>query len=742
MDNKKRLHFGVVFPTLDNTCQYDVWNGIVKYAEMNDIHLTAFFGTYQTTNYNFVMHYETCFETISNTKSLNGVIMLSGFIAQNIGIKKLEKYAAKIPAHLPVVSISHSIPGVPSVLVDNITGIYSLVEHLIQFHGKKEIAFVKGPDGHQEAEERLEGYKKALAANGITFDERYVLPGYFSPESGQDAVIELLDKRKVPFDAIVASDDETAMGVLIELKNKNIIVPSDVAVTGFDDDRFSATFIPSISTARQDFFEIGFVSADTLLKKIKGEQVDDVTYVPPVFVARQSCGCLEKKFSDMDPISEKTNVNQDLLLTFVQQKFLSIFNDFVPHRLCKEWAQALMENIKENPFSKDKFLYLLNDILIDYNYHSKDFSPWHEALIVFANGIEHHHNEVKNAHSILATLAFATSLVHDIRSKEGKAKEFAVNNIRLLIRRVGSNLILLYDIDSLAKEMSLSLPELSIHTALVGLYQNPIKNDDQNSDRTIDTLIGFDRENTINMQHNRWNPILFSDYSTISKFDFERERRSFLFMPLFIKDEEVGVTLLPYDSRIPVDGYESLRINISTAVKGAELISKIQTLSITDELTGLLNRRGLFQFVYSRMSHLHRNNEIMSVVLFMDMDGLKYINDTYGHNEGDIAISTFAKIIKEALREEDIIGRMGGDEFVVFSSVKSKESRDNVVNRIRQKLDEYNEKNLHQYKIEGSIGCVILEAATKECFDAAMLCADSVLYEEKMEKKKKGLSRK
>ncbi|MCL2720663.1 MAG: GGDEF domain-containing protein [Treponema sp.] len=742
MENKKRLHFGVVFPTLDNTCQYDVWCGIEKYAEVNDIHLTAFFGTYQTTNYNFVMHYETCFETIKNSKSLDGLIMLSGFIAQNIGIKNVEKYAAKIPAHLPVVSISHSIPGIPSVLVDNINGIYNVVEHLIQFHNKKKIAFVKGPDGHQEAEERLTGYKKALAANGITFDEQYVLPGYFSPESGQDAVIELLEKRKIPFDAIVASDDETAMGVLIELKNKNITVPSDIAVTGFDDDRFSATFIPSISTSRQDFFEIGFISADTLFKKIKGEQINEVTYVPPIFVARQSCGCLEKKFSDIDPVSDKTPEKQDFLFSFLHQKFISIFDNIVSQQQIKDWAAALVEKVKEEPFSKNKFLYLLNDILVDYNYHSNDFNPWHEALIVFANGIEHHHSEIKYAHSILSTLAFATSLVHDIRSKEGKAKEFVINNTRLLIRRVGSNLVLLYDIDSLADEMSRSLPELSIHTALVGLYHDPVRNDDADADRTIDTLIGFDRDNKFNMQHNRWNPILFSDYSTISRFDFERERRSFLFMPLFIKDEEVGIALFPYDSRIPVDGYESLRINISTAVKGAELISKIQTLSITDELTGLLNRRGLFQFVYSRMAHLHRNNDIMSVVLFMDMDGLKFINDTYGHNEGDIAIYTFAKIIKEALREEDIIGRMGGDEFVVFSSVRSKESGNNVVNRIRQKLDEYNNKNLHPYKIEGSIGCVVLETATKECFDASMLCADSVLYEEKSEKKKKGLSRK
>jgi diguanylate cyclase (GGDEF)-like protein len=141
------------------------------------------------------------------------------------------------------------------------------------------------------------------------------------------------------------------------------------------------------------------------------------------------------------------------------------------------------------------------------------------------------------------------------------------------------------------------------------------------------------------------------------------------------------------------------------------------------------------------LRHLNRNSEAVPIVMFMDMDGLKHINDTYGHKEGDAAISAFAKVLKETVREEDIVGRMGGDEFVVFSSVKSSENSRQLEERIRAKLDEYNSKRLHPYSVAGSIGSVILGAATKECFEAAMLSADSVLYEEKMKKKEKGLSR-
>ena len=124
------------------------------------------------------------------------------------------------------------------------------------------------------------------------------------------------------------------------------------------------------------------------------------------------------------------------------------------------------------------------------------------------------------------------------------------------------------------------------------------------------------------------------------------------------------------------------------------------------------------------------------------MDGLKQINDTYGHNEGDKAISIFANILKSTLRKDDIIGRIGGDEFVVFSSVKPYENGDQVVKRIRDNIKKYNKKEAHPYEISTSIGSVVLKEKTKESFDAAMLNADSYLYEEKVEKKQKQLSNK
>jgi diguanylate cyclase (GGDEF)-like protein len=113
--------------------------------------------------------------------------------------------------------------------------------------------------------------------------------------------------------------------------------------------------------------------------------------------------------------------------------------------------------------------------------------------------------------------------------------------------------------------------------------------------------------------------------------------------------------------------YETLRISISAAIKGSQLLSKIRELSVTDELTGLYNRRGFFQLALSRLNFLSRSADDTLLLLMFDLDGLKQINDTYGHSEGDTALKSFADILKQTLRQDDIIGRIGGDEFIVFS---------------------------------------------------------------------------
>jgi len=433
--------------------------------------------------------------------------------------------------------------------------------------------------------------------------------------------------------------------------------------------------------------------------------------------------------------------NEDSFFAFMHKSMLALFESAIPGKTIYEWTSALIDAIVLSPFSKKDFLVLFDKLLINYSYYSKDFGIWHEVLNTLTLGVEMHNNEVECAHSILSTIILATTLINETCLREQIRHANMLGESQLTFRRTASSFVSLFDIDSLVDDMQLMLPDLLINTALIGVYKNPVKSGEHSDDKTIVTVAGFDGNKKIKKIYDKNSSDVFTDFSSVEGFNFNKQRRTLFNFPLFFNDEEMGVLTVPYDINISTEEYEALRSGISTAIKGSQLLSKIQTLSITDELTGLLNRRGFFQFSYSRLQHLRRNPDVVPIVMFMDMDGLKHINDTYGHQDGDIAISVIAKVLKDTLREEDIIGRLGGDEFVVLSSIKSTENGETLIQRIRKNLDDYNRKNLHQYTVSASIGCIILEDTSNESFETAVLSADSVMYEEKKFKKDIGLSR-
>ncbi|MCL2866873.1 MAG: ATP-binding protein, partial [Clostridia bacterium] len=160
--------------------------------------------------------------------------------------------------------------------------------------------------------------------------------------------------------------------------------------------------------------------------------------------------------------------------------------------------------------------------------------------------------------------------------KKGKNREFALHDSRQILRRISSNLVLIFDIDVLAAELMRWLPDTDIHAAVVGLYPHSIQSNDPEGNRDINRLIGFIGNKPINLSAKNDSPIRLFDYTSSDLFDFEAKRRDVLLIPLFFKDEEFGIMLMPFNRSIPGDTYESLRVNISTAIKGAELINEIE----------------------------------------------------------------------------------------------------------------------------------------------------------------------
>ncbi len=160
----------------------------------------------------------------------------------------------------------------------------------------------------------------------------------------------------------------------------------------------------------------------------------------------------------------------------------------------------------------------------------------------------------------------------------------------------------------------------------------------------------------------------------------------------------------------------------------------IETLSLVDELTELYNRRGFMAFSKQHLTSIQRTNKNLMVV-YADLDGLKQINDSFGHKEGDRALIKTAEILKATFRSSDVIGRLGGDEFTVLAAVESEDGVESAIARLEYEIRSHNELNTAPYELSISVGFAFLAADQKRSVEDLMAQADQAMYENKRKRK-------
>jgi LacI family transcriptional regulator len=195
----------------------------------------------------------------------------------------------------PMVLVHRTPPPslkIPSVTVENIEITHKLVEHLIQVHGKRRIMYLRGPVNQEDSLRRETGYKSALEANGIPFDEDLVLNGDFERDIAYQVLHDFLGNgKRVAFDAIFAGDDDAAIGVLKALHEYGCKVPDDIAVIGFDDLGFASFLTPPLTTVRAPTESVGRIATERLFGLLENQPSDEVMILPTEIIFRRSCGC-------------------------------------------------------------------------------------------------------------------------------------------------------------------------------------------------------------------------------------------------------------------------------------------------------------------------------------------------------------------------------------------------------------------------------------------------------------------
>lgn len=218
---------------------------------------------------------------------LDGLVMATGTLGNRVGAEALLAFVESFEP-IPTCSLGIALPQTPSVSIDNQSGVREALLHLLDDGSRRRIAFIRGPEGNREAEERYRAYVEILNHQGVGVNPDLVTRGDFEAASGGAAVRTLIDERHVAFDAVMAASDLMALGALNALLERSVAVPDKVSVVGFDDIEAARYANAPLTTVRQPLAELGKRALESIVNQVfqNGETQDLV--LPARLVKRES----------------------------------------------------------------------------------------------------------------------------------------------------------------------------------------------------------------------------------------------------------------------------------------------------------------------------------------------------------------------------------------------------------------------------------------------------------------------
>ena len=541
-------------------------------------------------------------------------------------------------AGVPCVSMVVRIDGMINIWMENESGIHAIVEHLVEEHHVRKIFYLSGPVESQDAGERLDAYKKASEQFRLEWDDRMVAYGDYTYKSGIQALKEMLQKDMPLPDAVMAANDDMAVGAVLALKEAGYKVPEDILVTGYDNSSIAQLNHPRLTTVRRGEYAAAEIAYKTLMEAIRGEkpQTEHIVYGRPLF--SQSCGCDKKQSYTHAELQEmyvrkSVEVDDNLeLLKCCAAEFtgLETFDDF------KECVQ--------------QYIRLLAP---DYFY------------LCMCGSIENYFDELE-------------------RMAEGKERE---------------------------RDETVYTEDIWVPLA----YENGV----------FSSYDGFPK-----------NELLPPSCKSGNQGDF------YLVMPLHHQEYCFGYCVVG-NYRPALEGrfFRHFILSLDNALETVRrqdtmnaMLGRLSKMWLYDELTGVNNRAGYNKFA-PRILEEAQKKQLPIAVIFADMDGLKKVNDLYGHEEGDAYIKAMANILEHNRRHGELLARYGGDEFVIVLNGYSEDGIREYIDKIRNAIGQYNARYTRAYKLDASIGYFLEMDAEKASLELLVELADKNMYQIKREKK-------
>jgi len=470
-DTTGRITLGLLIDQLVSGYARSIIDGVSRGSQDQDANLIVFSGRILGTPLGHEYQNNVVFDYIK-PGTIDALVMATGTQGSYLPFEKLLAYLGRLKG-IPLVSIGVRIDGVPSILTDNRTGIFEAVNHLVDIHGVHRIAFLKGPEINNEARERFVAYGDALHARGLDEDPGLWMQGDFNRAHARLAVLERLQRIGQPdFQALIAANDEMAIGAIEALRERGLAVPRDVSVIGFDNIPDSQFVVPSLTTVGQLLAEQGQSAARIAVGLARGEASPQDVMFPARLVMRTSCGCLPQSATALDslpatPGRARPGETETIVDRCMSRSAL---------RLSPQSFEAVRRHLRvlvENALA-DGALAAFQEFLNEEVAGEIDIAEWPALLTALQSELLSSARTSKDVARLQASFQKALTILSEmLRLQQGRAlSELQIHLAQL--RRVTERLAFAASPDELINDLANELQLLDIRTCFLACYPEVI----------------------------------------------------------------------------------------------------------------------------------------------------------------------------------------------------------------------------------------------------------------------------
>ncbi len=762
--SKSRLIIGLYVSDFNDESVRSLCNGAVNAASEINAYLIIFPGMHLNADFNdlvdppYYYQYNTIYD-IGNKENLDMLIVLTGNIGNTLNDIQIQDFLSKYP-DLPIMTVSSEHSGYSSIKFDNKTGFNKAINHLIHKHNCRKIGFVSGSKFNADARERLEVYCQTLLENNLPVDHNLIVYGNFSPLCEHE-VTKLLENNP-DIDAICFANDEMAKGGYKALAQSKYKVGKNISVIGFDNTQTSLNLYPSLTTVNADNFQLGYQAVLSISKLGKNDQCHIV--VPTNLIVRNSCGCRNTSFEKLSYLFSDTKMNKERIAACTIDDYMTyifgseeaqIYSHFFSHKeykTIKQYFRNFFETVLKYSLSTKPKSYRKSILNAASRIISTGILNYIPVNIIY-NAIDALYCKVTVESQCKDDIGFIFNQIYREISTYNKACDqnsiIDIHDKDFIINSIINDVIITEEANSKAFFPAMRrLTSLGFSRSYMLLFEKTISHNANQDWKPDDKIyLKFSQEDD-DIKYYKESPcIMISDLFS-NKYIDNGKPGSLIINPLFSNDEIYGLLLCDITPDLYI--YMSkITLQISTALKYNSLLVSWQSMlasekensrnfeliSKHDELTGVYNRRGYFDYAQSIISN-PANEGKNAIVVFADLDNLKVINDRFGHDDGDYALKAIADILLRSFRTSDIIGRIGGDEFAVFAIMNNTDNVNVILNRINLISENFNKSSSKPYYINMSLGIYPFVCNQEIWLSNILDNADELLYKQKKEKRK------